>query len=517
MNEIKRQLQNVLEEEYRFVNKNEQAVINHIQNRKKKNRKVSVVAISFIALLALVLLAGFWQQDRQLHAKFERYFEEKMFGKDYDILFRQFDYLKEQDALVAFIEYEKERKVIYLAYFEYEDGWEWRQTTGAQNNPYHHERLWSSTVQEPFMYAGVIETAHLDKILVGQKEAHTVKLDNDLTYWFAVSEKAARIVVHKTNGEWVRLAESISAENDEAITVPVVDSLSPTQSFIELKVDTMDRGNKDYYEYPLVVDSSIENLQRGDVITYINNNGQQTISRVLGLPNEKIEIKNGSVITNMNHIAHDYMFAKIMGEPVYEQYMEKMKGQHFNEQEAKNIYFTSFPHTQLAANELFVVPDNWARGAAEVITLDQLRGKIAGYARQNYDALWSEKERDLYTQFKMANDVEIFRGVDPITYVRVQLYAKFLIDEQTNYRMYTSKEGHVLWSESEHMKENTIIGSEKNRFWALRRAKLIERGEFQENGDDGVIKYKLENGDTGIWTMTKSNTGIWQSNFLPIQ
>lgn len=517
MNDIKRQLKNVLEEEQRFTEKNENAVIESLQKRKKKNFNVYFIATSFITLVVLILIGNLWQQNTQLQAQFDRYFEQKMVDKNYDIIFKQLDYLHEEDALVAFIEYEEAREVIYLAYFEYNDGWNWIQTTGAQNKPYSHERLWGSTVQDPFMYAGVIETAELDKILVGQDEAHTIMLNDGLTYWFAVSEKAARIVVHKTTGEWIRLTHSISPDPNEDITIPIVDSLSPTQYIIELKVDTMDRGNKDYYEYPIVVDQTFDNIQRGEVVTYVNDDGQQTISRVLGLPNEQVEIKNGSVLSNTIHMAQDYMFAKIMGETVYEQYIEKMKEFQINEQEAKKIFYKNFPETKLNDNELFIVSDNWARGAIEIITFDQLRGKVAGYSRQNYEELWTEKERDLYTQFKKTNDIEVFRNVDPITYVRVQLFAQFLIDEQTNYRMYTSKEDYVLWSELTHMKENTITDSEKNRIWALRYAKLIERGQFQENGEDGVITYTMENGDQGIWSMIKSDTGIWQSAFLPIQ
>lgn len=35
----------------------------------------------------------------------------------------------------------------------------------------------------------------------------------------------------------------------------------------------------------------------------------------------------------------------------------------------------------------------------------------------------------------MQNDAELFKGVEPVTVARVQLYAQFLADEQTVYRL----------------------------------------------------------------------------------
>lgn len=516
MNDIKRELTEVFKEQPSFNEVNEDRVLQKLQQPKKKQHSsIWLIGVSFAALVVLFIVGGFYQNKDNLHSQFMTYFEQKMAGKDYEIIFQQYDYVNKNDALVAFIEQQDNEEKIFLAYLQYEDGWQWQKTTGVKLNPLsEYDVQWSYSGNAPYLYAGVVQTSITKQILVGQKKADTIELPNDLTYWFVISDKASRVVIQNHQDTWRRLT---SDENYDEITVPIVESLSPSQRNIDLKTDTMDRGNKDYYLYPIVVDSKIENIERGDVITYINDNGQQTISRILGLPDETVEIQDGTVIVNSIYSPYDYFYAKIMGETVYENYIEKMKSSNFNDQAAKDTFFYNFPETTLQANEVFVVPDNWARGKIEIISLEQLQGKVLGYEQSHFENEWSEKERNYYAQFKETNNIEVFRDVDPITYVRIQLYAQFLMDELTSYRMYTTREGHVQWSELEHLEQTWKNQNEQERLSRLRYAQLIQKGEFRSDGQDGAIVFPLENGDESMWTMTLSETGIWQSNFLPLQ
>ena len=86
------------------------------------------------ALLTIFIIGGLYKQNDSIQAQFTTYFEQKMDGKDYEVIFQEFDYVKKQDALVAFIERTDVEK-IYLAYLEYKDGWAWQQTTGVTSKP----------------------------------------------------------------------------------------------------------------------------------------------------------------------------------------------------------------------------------------------------------------------------------------------------------------------------------------------------------------------------------------------
>ncbi|WP_042476379.1 S26 family signal peptidase [Bacillus ndiopicus] len=511
MNNIKRELKEVLEGKTRFTQKNENYVIQQVKQPKKKSWTILFTVASFVTLLALFIGTSLLQTDDK-QAQFTRYFEEKMHGVNYEVIFQQFNYLKDNDALVAFIEYGEEEK-IFLAYFDYQNGWQWKQSTGVQSKPYLGKEFWSSTVQEPFMYAGIIDTTMIQQIIVGEQQATQIPLQDGFAYWFAISDKAARIVAKNSDNTWERLVGDLYSNLDQKEHIPLIDSLSGQQYTIELTTDAMEQGNNEYTHYPIVVDPQLDKLERLDIITYTASDGQQKISRVLGLPDETIEIINGSVVINAVVIPYKYMFAKIMGDAAYESYIGKFG----DSKAAKEIFFFNYPTTQLSEKEIFVIPDNWSADKIEIISLEQIDGKVLGYDSKAIEkTLWTEQERNLYTAFKNSNDIEVFRNVDPLTYVRVQLYAQFLVDKRTFYRMYTTE--HIQWTEEEHIHQNSSFSQlEKDRFTATQYAEYIQTGDFQVKGNEGAIVFTLPNGDQSMWRMIQNKNGIWQSSFLPLQ
>src|SRR5690606_38751071 len=69
---------------------------------------------------------------------------------------------------------------------------------------------------------------------------------------------------------------------------------------IEWHSDAMDRGNHDLqtdYHSDLVVTVDIHPIKRGDIL-YYKVNDQELMGRVIGLPGETVEIKNGQVYVN---------------------------------------------------------------------------------------------------------------------------------------------------------------------------------------------------------------------------
>ncbi len=67
--------------------------------------------------------------------------------------------------------------------------------------------------------------------------------------------------------------------------------------------------NQDDY---LIMDKFSKSYQRGDIVVFYNNLQKGfLIKRIIGLPNEKVEIKNGSVFIDEIELKEDYIFQKI--------------------------------------------------------------------------------------------------------------------------------------------------------------------------------------------------------------
>ena len=75
------------------------------------------------------------------------------------------------------------------------------QTSGTPKKPLNDIFNWSSRVSAIYMYSGVIQTTEVKKVIVGQQAAKLIPVDDGLTYWFAVSDKAERVVMQYDNEE----------------------------------------------------------------------------------------------------------------------------------------------------------------------------------------------------------------------------------------------------------------------------------------------------------------------------
>ena len=376
--------------------------------------------------------------------------------------------------------------------------------------------FWQATNRAPYLTAGVILNNNVKQVLVGEKEAQLIQLDGDWLYWVQFStELANRVVVEYKNGEFERLEGS----GEQAThSIPYISLTSDTQSAMTYLSDTMDRGRHYYSAYPVVVDEQLTEFERKDVILYENDQGQMVISRVLGLPGEQFAIQNGTVIIEGTPLHEDVGFAKIGGETVFEVYKEKMGNHLANEDAAKSIFYYELPEVVLLEGEVAVVPDNWMRGAIEVISRNRIKGKVLGYEVSAVATnSWTAAERDLYEAFKISNNPELFRDETPITIARIYMYASFLNDQKSMYQLLTTHENHVLWSEEEHVQVKPEFEELAAREQAIQLAPHLLEGEFIQTDEiSGYIAFSDGEREQGF-QMILNEQGIWQVAFMPLQ
>ena len=184
-------------------------------------------------------------------------------------------------------------------------------------------------------------------------------------------------------------------------TETIIDSTTPQklpflavtgeQYTIEWLSDAMDRGNHDFYTNvhgDLIVDPSIKTLARGQVAYYRlpdsnTNEDNMNISRIVGLPGETIEIKDGHVWIDSKKLEAFYAQATMHG-LTEEDYFETTSPENIVNEAATRDYFrTNMEAIMLKENEYFVLVDQWWRGTDSrtfgPIQPNNIEGIIIGY------------------------------------------------------------------------------------------------------------------------------------------
>ncbi|MFJ5792773.1 S26 family signal peptidase [Lysinibacillus sp. NPDC093197] len=522
MNKIKHDFDKLFSDESRFSEANEKRVMQEIIARRNTSRKRSwqypLIMCGSIFLIVLLAVIVSFESNISKEESLALWLQES--GAD-EILYEEMNVLQKEDALVVYKVQTGSSLLVHAAYLIFKDG-EWISTDhctngfGTEDATVHY----LNSRQAPYLYCGTERSNGLKKVIVGKQEGKILEIANAGMFWFAFSKQpVARVVYEYIDGSMQRMNSIEWASTDIDDRVPVIGNMTGQQYKIQYTSNAMNRGNHEYTSYPIVIEPNVENLNRGDVV-YVNaEDGTKTIARIVGLPGEKIAIHDGTIIVNTIPLDIYYGFATQMGFDVFEAYIDKLKedGATFDENEIRKYFFWNMDELPLDAGEYYVAADNWGHGIMTKITDSLIIGKVLGYEALEIANEWSKSERALYDAFREQNDVEIFRDVDPLTIARVQLYAKFLADEQTVYRLYTTRENYSKWSEAEHMRQHTQVEAERNRSWALEMAKAMKNGAFKELPDHGgVILFTQNESDMG-YQMVKNENGIWQVAFMPIQ
>ncbi|WP_339254384.1 hypothetical protein NSQ43_07445 [Sporosarcina sp. FSL W8-0480] len=127
-------------------------------------------------------------------------------------------------------------------------------------------------------------------------------------------------------------------------------------------------------------------------------------------------------------------------------------------------------------------------------------------------------EQKVYDRFKINRDEKELRGLDPISIAKMYVYASYHQDFETEYALYTDREGHIQWSKEED--EEIPLAHRGTPEQTLQTFRNIEKGSFVQTSEyEGYIEF-YPNGDQGEksgFSMIKDEDGIWQVAFLPIQ
>ncbi|MEC0226625.1 S26 family signal peptidase [Paenibacillus alba] len=177
----------------------------------------------------------------------------------------------------------------------------------------------------------------------------------------------------------VLLSSCSEKEVDDKITTESISKVSPEiGTTVNPMSDAMDRGQHDLSRN-VVVDVSYyktHSVARGDIVYYED----QSVSRVVGLPSEKIKISNGQIYIDGAKLDTFYGTAHIRG---YD--YEHFKGSDLEEKAKENliaeIFKKNMKEITISTNEVFVVGDDWSRSNHSTfrnLAMKDLRGKVLG-------------------------------------------------------------------------------------------------------------------------------------------
>lgn len=184
-----------------------------------------------------------------------------------------------------------------------------------------------------------------------------------------------------------------NTKSEVDLVVPPENSLLINWGF-----DNMDRGNHDYNTLAhseLVVDIGYSVISRGDVVffnlpkfTSINpdiNLPPDYIARVVGLPGETIEIKDGQVFIDDKKLDTFYSKALMTGMDEDEYFQNVNPANIVNKEAIREHFALTMEPVKIKEHTIFVLVDNWSRGVDSkefgVLPTGNIEGKIMGYKK----------------------------------------------------------------------------------------------------------------------------------------
>lgn len=173
-------------------------------------------------------------------------------------------------------------------------------------------------------------------------------------------------------------------DGDTMLEVPIIEDVSPDMFTYQHRYDNMERGNHDYVEKELIINPNmnLSEISRGDVVFFEIKDGEKYISRVIGLPGEKIKITKGQIYINGKLLKTFYGKAHRFG-LIKEDYFATMdeKGYVYNKEGMREVFEQSMEEIQLSDTGLFLVCDDWFRGVRMELTVEKLMGTVVGYLK----------------------------------------------------------------------------------------------------------------------------------------
>ncbi|WP_253905569.1 S26 family signal peptidase [Bacillus sp. THAF10] len=164
-----------------------------------------------------------------------------------------------------------------------------------------------------------------------------------------------------------------------SVDIPEIDDLVEGMELEHYLSDNMDRGNHDFYDELVVVDTRVKDFSRGDIVYYKGKDGMEWLTRIVGLEGEILEVMSGQVYIDNKRLDTFYGKAHRLGldKEAYFPAMDKLTMQ-YNREGMMELFETNMPEIEVGKNHFYGMSDDWMRGTHGLISKEQIIGKVVG-------------------------------------------------------------------------------------------------------------------------------------------
>lgn len=185
------------------------------------------------------------------------------------------------------------------------------------------------------------------------------------------------------------ITESITNPNHKP-EVPIVETITSDMIVIHTKDDGMDRGNHDFFDKDVVVDTKYYQnnpIVRGEMIAVKEKDGYHRVIRVIALAGEKVKVEKGQFYINGKKLDTFYGKAHRMGldlEKLKKMLEEGNYGALESRQNVENnvngFENTNIEEITVPESNVYVTGDDWGRSQyMGVLETEKIAGKVLGY------------------------------------------------------------------------------------------------------------------------------------------
>lgn len=398
--------------------------------------------------------------------------------------------------------------------FDYSDDWYYHFHFAEKNSAnwelneqfsiYNSESNWESIMinGEQFFY-GILTDPAVENVFVGDYEANLFELEGESRFWFGKGKSNYTPVYYVKDKEMFR--QKLWGTTT-AITIPFIEGHSNEQT-LQYNRDTMYRGNKEYSEFPLLIDPfyyAQNPYQSGDVVLIETVEGLE-VTRIIDAQQQTISIDESTIIIGENLISYDFYFAA-------------------NYDGDMSIYSDErieFPMT--GSDEVFVHPDNWgSSGTRGPISKEAIKGKVIGYDLHGVTNTMTQQDLNLFSEVQEMVQKMKWRkyAVNPLNTIlkdasaqsvaKLYFYAHYLEDYETMYALINQSQNtpppYKQWVEN--MKLVTTKSSKQRLLVNIYEANRMtmntatKRLEWLDENSGQTISYLPMVKDEGIWKIT---------------